>query len=66
VVYTDGKMPPSPRLAPDFDFGLGPGRAREGAGVNEFYKKGCQEKSSASTGGEISFLEIQPTEVSLL
>jgi hypothetical protein len=21
--------------------------------VNEFYKKGCQEKSSASTGGEI-------------
>ena len=36
------------------------------ARVNEFYKKGCQEKSSASTGGEISFLEIQPTEVSLL
>jgi len=34
--------------------------------VNEFYKKGCQEKSSASTGGEISFLENQPTEVSLL
>jgi hypothetical protein len=33
---------------------------------NEFYQKGCQEKSSASTGGEIFFLEIQPTEVSLL
>jgi len=31
------------------------------AKVNEFYKKGCQEKSSASTGGEICFLEIQPT-----
>ena len=29
--------------------------------VNEFYKKGCQEKSSASTGGERLFLEIQPT-----
>ena len=23
--------------------------------VNEFYKKGCQEKSSPSTGSEISF-----------
>jgi hypothetical protein len=34
--------------------------------LNEFYKKGCQEKSSPSTGGEISFLEIQPTVVSLL
>ena len=29
--------------------------------VNEFYKKGCQEKSSASTGGSRFFLEIQPT-----
>ena len=29
--------------------------------VNEFYKKGCQEKSSASTGGARLFLEIQPT-----
>jgi hypothetical protein len=29
--------------------------------VNEFYKKGCQEKSSASTGGVRLFLEIQPT-----
>ena len=34
-------------------------------GVNEFYKKGCQEKSSPSTGGENFFLEIQPTVVSL-
>jgi hypothetical protein len=33
--------------------------------VNEFYKKGCQEKSSASTGGREDFgLEIQPTAVS--
>ena len=32
-----------------------------GPGVNEFYKKGCQEKSSASTGGSRFFLEIQPT-----
>jgi hypothetical protein len=30
-------------------------------GVNEFYKKGCQEKSSASTGESGLFLEIQPT-----
>jgi hypothetical protein len=31
-------------------------------GVNEFYKKGCQEKTSASTGGREDFgLEIQPT-----
>ena len=29
--------------------------------VNEFYKKGCQEKSSALTGGSRLFLEIQPT-----
>ena len=29
--------------------------------LNEFYKKGCQEKSSASTGGSKLFLEIQPT-----
>jgi hypothetical protein len=28
--------------------------------VNEFYKKGCQEKSSASTGGEISFSRSSP------
>jgi hypothetical protein len=32
--------------------------------VNEFYKKGCQEKSSASTGGRDFSLEIQPTVVS--
>jgi hypothetical protein len=32
--------------------------------VNEFYKKGCQEKNSASTGGREDFcLEIQPTAV---
>jgi hypothetical protein len=31
--------------------------------VNEFYKKGCQEKSSSSTGGREDFcLEIQPTD----
>lgn len=29
--------------------------------VNEFYKKGSQEKSSALTGGWRFFLEIQPT-----
>jgi hypothetical protein len=30
--------------------------------VNEFYKKGCQEKSFPSTGGREDFrLEIQPT-----
>src|SRR5271156_819487 len=30
--------------------------------VNEFYKKGCQEKTSASTGGREDFgLAIQPT-----
>jgi hypothetical protein len=28
-------------------------------GVNEFYKKGCQEKSSASTGGD-SFSRSSP------
>jgi hypothetical protein len=28
--------------------------------VNEFYKKGCQEKTSASTGGEISFSRSSP------
>jgi hypothetical protein len=28
--------------------------------VSEFYKKGCQEKSSASTGGEISFSRSSP------
>jgi hypothetical protein len=34
--------------------------------VNEFYKKRCQEKTSASTGGrEDSCLEIQPTAVSV-
>jgi len=26
-----------------------------------FYQKGCQEKSSASTGVEVLFLETQPT-----
>lgn len=34
--------------------------------VSEFYKKGCQEKSSASTGERGFFLEIQPTVVSRL
>jgi hypothetical protein len=29
--------------------------------LDEFYKKGCQEKSSALTGGPRLFLEIQPT-----
>jgi len=30
--------------------------------LNEFYKKGCQEKSSSSTGGREDFcLDIQPT-----
>src|SRR5215469_14554019 len=33
----------------------------EWAGVTEFYKKECQEKSSASTGVKVLFLEIQPT-----
>jgi|ERR1019366_2247155 hypothetical protein len=28
--------------------------------VNKFYKKRCQEKSSASTGGEISFSRSSP------
>jgi hypothetical protein len=31
-------------------------------GVNEFYKKGCQGKSSASTGASRLFREIQPTQ----
>jgi hypothetical protein len=30
-----------------------PNNAREAGRVNEFYQKGCQEKSSASTGGEM-------------
>jgi hypothetical protein len=31
--------------------------------LNEFYKKGCQEKTSPSTGGREDFsLEIQPTD----
>jgi hypothetical protein len=34
---------------------------RIGQILNEFYKKGCQEKSSASTGVTRLFLEIQPT-----
>src|ERR1700675_3348077 len=39
-------------------------RGRGGADpVNEFYKKGCQEKNSASTGGRDFSLEIQPTVV---
>jgi hypothetical protein len=29
--------------------------------LNKFYKKRCQEKSSASTGRPRLFLEIQPT-----
>ena len=32
--------------------------------VNEFYKKECQEKSSPSTGGEISFSTSSPLTVS--
>ncbi len=32
------------------------------AALNEFYKKGCQGKTSPSTGGREDFsLEIQPT-----
>jgi transposase len=34
--------------------------AERGGRINEFYKKGCQEKSSASTGGEISFSRSSP------
>jgi len=30
-------------------------------GLNEFYQKGCQEKTSASTGVEVLFLDTQPT-----
>jgi hypothetical protein len=33
--------------------------------ANEFYKKGCQEKSSPSTGGRGFGLDLQPTVVSL-
>ena len=33
--------------------------------VSEFYKKGCQEKSSALAGAKGDLLEIQPTVVSL-
>ena len=33
--------------------------------VNEFYKKGCQEKSSTSTGGSRFFLEDPAHLVSL-
>jgi hypothetical protein len=29
--------------------------------VNEFYKKGCQEKTYASTGGRVRGLDLQPT-----
>jgi hypothetical protein len=42
--------------------------SREGLGghgsiLNEFYKKGCQEKTTPSTGGREDFsLEIQPTD----
>jgi hypothetical protein len=36
-------------------------KTSETALLNEFYKKGCQEKSSTSTGGVRLFLEIQPT-----
>ena len=40
--------------------GSAPGDTREQ--VNEFYKKGCQGKTSPSTGGREDFsLEIQPT-----
>jgi hypothetical protein len=35
---------------------------RSGLSIDdEFYKKRCQEKSSAATGGSRLFLEIQPT-----
>ena len=40
--------------------GLAPPKLRN-AEVNEFYQKGCQEKTSASTGVEVLFLETQPT-----
>src|SRR5271170_5026157 len=37
-------------------------RMTSGGRVNEFYKKGCQEKTSAATGRPRGFcLEIQPT-----
>ena len=36
-------------------------QAANALAANEFYKKGCQEKSSASSGGSSFFLEIQPT-----
>jgi hypothetical protein len=53
TVYGDGKMLRPWQIAPnDHDFGLALACA---AGVNEFYQKGCQEKSSASTGGEMFF-----------
>jgi hypothetical protein len=29
--------------------------------VNEFYKKECQEKTHASTGGRVRCLDLQPT-----
>jgi hypothetical protein len=29
--------------------------------VNELYKKGCQEKTSAPTGGRVNGLDLQPT-----
>jgi hypothetical protein len=35
-----------------------PGQGR--VPLNEFYKKGCQEKSSASTGEEILFSTSSP------
>ena len=38
-------------------------RVRSPEILNEFYKKGCQEKTSPSTGGREDFsLEIQPTD----
>ena len=33
----------------------------EDQGVSEFYKKGCQGKTSASTGGRVLCLDLQPT-----
>src|SRR5260370_42468728 len=39
-----------------------PGNLESFTRLNEFYKKGCQEKSSPSTGRREDFcLEIQPT-----
>ena len=55
-------------LLPDSELGLCLSRWRnicisvfQSEALNEFYKKGCQEKSSASTGVGIYFSRLQPT-----